>query len=107
MRRLGAAQSASEQAGGVGDVVVRVGADDETIELFAYHTGQAGVRLGMEYESNVRDEGLVAAAARTTHVGRLMHPQVEVMAEVGLALEGPLAVGAVGFHVANGCLGLC
>jgi len=61
----------------------------------------------MEYESSVRDEGLVAAAAGATHVGRLMHPRVEVVTEVGLALEGTLAVGAVGLHITNGCLEFC
>jgi len=61
----------------------------------------------MEYESSVRDEGLVAAAARTTYVGRLMHLRVEVVVEVGLALEETLAVGAVCLHVANGCLAPC
>ena len=35
-----------------------------------------------------------------------MHPRIEVVTKVGLALEGTLAVGAVGLHVANGYLGL-
>ena len=61
----------------------------------------------MEYESSVRDEGLVAPAAGATHVGRLMHLRVEVVPEVGLAMEGTLAVGAGRWHVANGCLAPC
>ena len=84
--RLRAAQRASEQAGGV-DVVVRVSADDEAVEPFARHAGRTGARLEVEYESGVRDEGFVATAAWATHVGQLMHPRVEVVAEVGLALE--------------------
>jgi len=52
-------------------------------------------------------EGFVAAAAGANgHVGRLMHPRVEVVTEVGLAPKGALAVGAVGLHIANGYLGL-
>ena len=105
--RLRAAQRASQQAGGVGDVIVRVGADDEAVEPFARHAGRTGARLEMEYESGVRDEGLIAAAAGATHVGRLMHLRIEVVAEVGLALEGTLAVGAVELRVSNGCLGPC
>ena len=86
-RRGRAAQRRSKQAGGVSDVVVCVGADDDAVELFARHAGRTGARLEMEYESSVRGEGLVAAAAGTTHVGRLMHLRVEVVEEVGLALE--------------------
>lgn len=40
---------------GVGDVVVRVDADDEAVELFARHAGRTSARLEMEYESGVRD----------------------------------------------------
>ena len=105
--RLGAAQRRSKQAGGVSDVVVCVGADDDAVELFPRHERRTGARLEMEYESSVRDEGLVAAAAGATHVGRLVHLRVEVVAEVGLALEGTLAVGSVRLHVANGFLAPC
>jgi len=105
--RLGAAQRPSKQAGGVGDVVICVGADNDAVELFARQAGRTGARLEMEYKSSVRDEGLVAAAAGAAHVGWLMHLRVEVVEEVGLALEGTLAVGAVRLHVANGYLAPC
>ena len=41
----------------------------------------------MEYESGVRDEGLVAAATRATYVDWLMHLRVDVVAEIELALR--------------------
>ena len=105
--RLGAAQRPSKQAGRVSDVVICVGADDDVVELFPRHERRTRARLEMEYESSVRDEGLVAAAAGATHVGRLVHLRVEVVAGVGLALEGTLAVGSVRLHVANGFLAPC
>jgi len=43
--RLKAARWAREQAGGVRDVVVRVGTDDEAVELLACHAGPASTRL--------------------------------------------------------------
>ena len=98
--RLIAAHGPGEQAGRVGDVVVRVGADDETVELLAGHAGRARARLEVENERGVRDEGLGAAAAGAAHVGRSMNPRVEVVAEVGLALEGTAAVCAIDVHVA-------
>ena len=63
--------------------------------------GRIGARLEMEYESGVRDEGLVAAATRATYVGELMHLRVDVVAEIVLALEGTLTVDAVGLHAGN------
>ena len=56
----------------------------------------------MEYESGVRGEGLVAAAARATYVDRLMHLQVDVVVGIGLALKVTLTVGAVGLRIGNG-----
>ena len=71
--RLIAAHGPREQAVWVGDVVVRVGADDETVELLAGHAGRTCARLKVENERGVRDERFVAAAAGAAHVGRSMH----------------------------------
>ena len=106
-RGLGVAQGSCEQARRVRDVVVRVGADDEAVELFARHAGRTGSRLEVEEECGVRDERLGAATARAAHVGGPMHLRVEVVPEVGLVLEGPLTVGAVSVHIAIVCLQLC
>jgi len=105
--RLGAAERAGEQARRVRDVVIRVSADDELVELFARHAGRAGARFEVEQKRGMRDEGFVAVAARAAYVGRSMQPRVEVLAEVALALEGPLTVGAVGVYVAIVFLELC
>jgi len=72
--RLIAAHGPREQAVRIGDVVVRVGADNETVELLAGHAGRARARLEVEDERGVRDEGLVAAAAWAAHVSRSMEP---------------------------------
>jgi len=72
--RLVAAHGPREQAIRVGDVVVRVGADDETVELLAGHAGRARARLEVENERGVRDEGLVATATWAAHVSRSMKP---------------------------------
>jgi len=72
--RLIAAHGPREQAVRIRDVVVRVGADDETVELLAGHAGRARARLEVENERGVRDEGLVAAAAGAAHVSRSMKP---------------------------------
>ena len=48
----------------------------------------------------MRDEGFVAAEAGAAHINRLMYPRVEVVAEVGLALEGTAAVGAPKMYIA-------
>jgi len=98
--RLVVAQRAREQAVGVRDVVVRVGADDEAVEPLARHAGRTGSRLEMEDERGGRDERLGAAAAGAAHVGGPMQLRVEVVPEVGLVLEGPLAVRAVGVFLA-------
>jgi hypothetical protein len=58
----------------VSDVVVRVGADDETVELLAGHAGWTGTRLKVENKHGVRNEGLVAAATEAAHIGRSMQP---------------------------------
>jgi len=89
----------SDQSRRVRDVVVRIGTDDETIELFARHVRRAGIRLEVEQESRVRNEGLVAAAAGAAHVGRLVYLGIHVMTEVRFALEVPFAIGAVGVDV--------
>jgi hypothetical protein len=99
-------QRPSEQTDGAGDVVIHVGTDDEVVEALRAYAGRTGTRLEMEYESGVRDEGFVAAAAWATNVGRWMDSRVEEVAEVGLALEGTPAVGVVSLHIANGYLGL-
>jgi hypothetical protein len=85
---------------GVRDVVVRICADDEAVELLARHAGWAGARLEVEHERGVRDEGAAAAAAWAKHGGRSKHLRVEVVAGVGLVLEGSLAVGAIDVCVA-------
>jgi len=72
--RLIVAHGPREQAVRVGDVVVRVGADDETVELLAGHAGRTGARLEMENECTVRDERFVAAEAGAAHVSRSMQP---------------------------------
>ena len=54
--RLIAAHGSREQPVRVGDVVVRIGADDETVELLAGHAGRTGARLKVEKERGVRDE---------------------------------------------------
>ena len=100
----GGSERPSKQAGGVSDIVICVGTDDDAVELFACHAGRTGAGLKMEYGSSVRDEGLVATVAGAKHIGQLMGPRVEVVAEVGLALEGTLAVSVARLHVANGCL---
>ena len=98
--RLVMAQRARKQAVGVRDVVVRVRADDEAVELLAGHAGRTGSRLEMEDERGGRDEGLGAAAAGAAQVGGPMQLRVEVVPEVVLVLEGPLAVRAVGVFLA-------
>ena len=98
--RLIVAHGPREQAVGIGEVVVRVSADDETVELLAGHAGRAGARFKVENERGVRDEGLVAAAAGAAHVSWSVKPRVEVVTEVGLILEGTAAVGAPKVHVA-------
>jgi hypothetical protein len=75
--------------------------------LFARHAGRAGARLEVEHKRGMRHEGPVAVAAGAADVGRSMQPRVEVVAEVALALEGPLTVGAVGVYVAVVFLELC
>jgi len=62
----------SEEPRGVRDLVVRIGRDNETTELLVHHA----------------------------HVGQLMYPGIQVVAEITLALEAPFAIGAVGVHVA-------
>jgi len=47
--QLRAAQQPSKQAGGVCDVVICVGADNDAVELFVCHAGWTGVQLEMEY----------------------------------------------------------
>ena len=49
----------------------------------------------MECEGGGRDEGSVAASARTVYVGRLVNPGIQVLAEVVIALEKAIAVSAV------------
>ena len=105
--RLGAAERAGEQTRRVRDVVVRVGANDELVELCARHAGRAGARLEVERERGMQDEGPVAAAAGAAYVGRSMQLRVEVLEEVALALEELHAVCAVGVHVAIVFLELC
>jgi len=51
--RLVAAHGPRKQAVRIGDVVVRVGADDETVELLAGHAGRARARLEVEDERGV------------------------------------------------------
>jgi len=72
--RLIVAHGPREQPVRVGDVIVRVGAYDETVELLTGHAGRARARLEVENERGVRDEGLVAAAAGAAHVSRSMKP---------------------------------
>jgi len=90
----------SEQPRGVRDVVVRIGTDDETIELLASHVRRAGARFEVENERRVRNEASVAAAARAAHVGRLMYLGIQVVTEVTFTLEAPFAISAVGVHIA-------
>jgi hypothetical protein len=104
--RLVAAQWTQEQARGVRDVVVRVGADDEPVELFACHEGFACARFEVGHQCGMRDEGPVAATAWAPCVGR-SELRVEVVAAVVLTLEGPPAVGAVGVPIRIVFLELC
>jgi len=90
----------SEEPRRVRDVVVRIGTDNQTIELFARHLRRAGARLEVEHECRMRNEGPVAATVRAAHVGRLMYPGIQVMTEVTFAVEAQMAIGAVGMHVA-------
>ena len=93
--RLEVAQRPGEQAVGVRDVVSLVRADDEAVEFLACHAGRAGPRFDVKHKRTVRDEGAFAAATWAPHGGWLMYFRAQVMAQVGRALEGPLAISAV------------
>ena len=99
-RRLVAAPRAAEHALGVRDVVVRVCAEDDVVEMYARHAGRAGARLEVAHERAVRKEGAVAGAVWAAHGGGLLMLRAQVVEQVVLVLEGPLAVGAVGVLVA-------
>jgi len=90
----------SDQPRGVRNVVFLVGTDNQTIELLACHVRRAGARLEVEHERRGRNEGPLAAAAGTPHVGRLMYFGIQVMPKVTFVLETPFAIGAVGMLVA-------
>ena len=61
--RLIAAHGPREQSARVRDVVVRVGADDKTVEPLMGHAGWTGAQPEVENERGVRDERFVAAVA--------------------------------------------
>ena len=75
--------------------MIRVRADDETIELIARHAGGAGARLEVEGESAGSDEGFGTAAAGTAEVSRLVNLGIHVLAKVVLVLEVTITVPAV------------
>jgi hypothetical protein len=79
-----------------------VRADDETIELFARHAGEAGLRLEVEGERAGRDKGFGTAAAGTAELGRLVDFGIHVLVEVILVLEVAITIIAVVMTAAIG-----
>jgi hypothetical protein len=94
-RQLVPTQGPSEQSGGIRDVIIRVSADDEAIELFACHARGASARLEVECEGGGGDKGSGTAAAGTAQVGGLVDPGIQVVTEVALALEKTVAISAI------------
>jgi hypothetical protein len=94
-RRLVPTRGGSEKSGGIRDIVIRVSADDETIELFACHARRASSRFEVECEVGGGDEGFITAAAGTAHVGGLVDSGIHMIAEVVLVLEMLIAVPAI------------
>jgi hypothetical protein len=94
-RRLVPTQGPSEKSGGIRDVIIRISADDDAVQLFACHARGASARLEVEGEGGGGDKGSVTAAAGTAQVGGLVDPGIQVVTEVALALEKTVAVSAV------------
>ena len=75
--------------------MIRVRADDETIELIARHTRGALARLEVKGERAGRDEGSATVAAGTGEVGRLVDLGIHVVAKAVLVLEETITILAV------------
>jgi hypothetical protein len=81
--------------GGICDVIVRVSADDQEIELLACHARGASTLLEMKCEGDRGNKGFVTATAGTAQVGLFVDPGVTVLTEVVLGPETTIAVLAV------------